>query len=106
MMAESYGTPPDELLGANLSPAESFWFNSDVWAARQIFEQRHKNENGNASGLAHTSEQQQMANEQQQRAAQAEAMKEAGQMAPEVEEQMQALNQIQEQRQVQDGGEF
>lgn len=106
MMAEEYGTTPDELMGAELSPAEAFWFNSDVWTAQRIFEKRHKNGNGTTSGAGLTSEQQQMANEQQQRASQAEAMKEAGQMAPEVEEQMQALNQIQEQRQVQDGGEF
>lgn len=102
MMAESYGTPPDELLGADLSPAESFWFNTDVWTARRIFAKRVQNASGDqttsGSGLQSmgaVSEQQDMASSQQQRAAQREEMDAAGRMAPDVEEQLQRMEQIQ-----------
>jgi len=91
VMGEAYGTPPDTMLNADLTPAERFWFNNDVWAATRKFERTVKQQN--AGGTAGR-ESQELASEQEQRAAQADDP-----AAP--EEQIEALERVQEIRQMQ-----
>ena len=66
-MGEAYGKTPEEMMGMNLTPAESFWFNSDAWAAVQKYRKRMKE--ARSRGTA-SSESQELAAEQEQRAAQ------------------------------------
>lgn len=89
VMGEAYGEAPDKMLNADLTPAERFWFNNDVWAATRKFE-RMMRESSKGS-----SESSQMAAEQEQRAAQRDEP-----AAP--EDQMEALERIEEIRQMGD----
>lgn len=105
-LAEAYGKTPDEIMGMALTPAESFWFNADVWAANRIFEKRVKKQNQNTSASGSSpQEQQHMASEQAQRAAESERMKEAGQHTTPVDEQLERLQNLKAQRAA-EGGEF
>lgn len=102
-MAKDFGKPPDELMGMNLNAAESFHFNADVWAALQIFERRVKGSGGETTATSSAlgaTEQQQMANEQNQRA----AKRNSGELAPDPADQLDKLDQLKAQRAAEGGG--